>query len=214
MPATESNFDNKPFLSIVSGTICQKVDENTPGAVRRDYELKDGTHGTKYELKYPGWKGLVRDWKVVPTDYGDALHVVFDDAVLSLAMDGRYAIDFIRKFASADKHREVVLSPYDFVTDDGKRKSGVTLNQGEEKLKDHFASFNQETRETAYRDGFPAPESNKMDKDDWKVYFLTVKKFLKSYVTLNPLNTIGDTTETEVSIIPPEHNGSLDDIEF
>ena len=73
----------------------------------------------------------------------------------------------------------------------------------------------------AIREGFPVPDE-KMSKDDWKMYYLSVKKYLKNWVILNPINTIGDHSEVEeVAIqeepaipIIPEHKGRLEDIEF
>ncbi len=233
MPATENNYEGKPFLSIIAGSFRKKVDPGTPGAKLREYELSDGSKGEKWELSYPGWRGIVRELRVVDTEYGDVLHVEFDDVILSLSMDKSFATDFLRKFAGADVHTEIVVTPYDFVTDEGKRKTGVSIVQCDEKLKDFFTEYN-ESKERTYREGFPVPDE-KMSKDDWKIYYLSVKKYLKNWVILDPINTIGDQVDRgdkveevdkvsiqESAAIPgapwtpviPEHKGKLDDIEF
>ena len=222
MPATENNYEGKPFLSIIAGSFRQKVDPGTPGAKLREYELSDGTKGEKWELSYPGWRGIVRELRVVDTEYGDVLHVEFDDVILWLSMDKSFATDFLRKFAGADVHTEIVVTPRDFINDEGKRVVRMSVVQCDENLKNSFCSYNPETKEWTYKEGFPVPDE-KMSKDDWKIYYLSVKKYLKNWVILNPINTIGDrddqvdrgekVEEVEIPVIP-EHKGRLDDIEF
>jgi len=206
MPGETSSFSNLPFLTVIKGTLMQRADEGTPGAKLRKYELKDGTKGEKWEIPYRAWSGIVRDLRFHTTDFGEMLNVEFDDAILSLNTDSKYFGEFVKKFASADPQKEITIAPYDFETDDGKKKTGMNVVQDGEKLYDKFTTYNKETREWSYAEGFPQPEGDEVTGDDWKVYFIKVKKYLKKWVEENPINTIGDKTgdneEIDLSKIP------------
>lgn len=202
MPAINESFDNKPFLSIIGGRIAQKVEEGTPGAKLREYETPSGVKGSKWEVYYPAWMGKIEDMRIHESEYGDALHVVFEDCILSLPVTQRYFSDFVKKIASANLDLPVTIKPYDFVTDDGKRKSGLTLVQGETKLSDHFYNF--ETKK--YSDGFPEPGDIK-SKDEWKIYFMQVNVFLKNWILLHPIKNI---KQEEKSL--DEVNKEIDDV--
>lgn len=189
MPATTNNYEGSKFLAIKAGKLRLKSDKGTPGAVLREFtNPQTGEKGEVWEVVYPGWSGIVRDVTFYEGDGFESLNVVFDDITLSMNSDSRYASDFLKKYASADRHSEITVTPYDFVTEDGKKKTGLTIVQDEEKLPDHF-SFKDE-KGWQQRDGYPAYDGT--TKEDWKIYLLQVKKFLKNWYALNPVNTIGD----------------------
>ena len=188
----------RTYLSIVGGKIRNKVTEDTPGAVLRKYELPNGTKGEKWELVYESWEGQIKSLRMNETEYGKYLEVEFEDAVLSIHADSRYFGDFVKKLASADLSQAISVRPYDFEDDNKKKVVGVTLMQGETKLTDYFYDFAKKE----YKHDFPkAGNTSKKpyDKDDWKAYFLGVKKFLIAYVTLNlaPKLEQGDTPVVE-----------------
>lgn len=199
MPATQEQQSGTTYLSIKQGMIRQKVAEGTPNAVLRKYtNPQTGAQGEVWELVYPGWRGIVRDINFYEGEGYENVNVVFDDVSLSMNVDSRYATDFLRKFAGADWHKEVVLTPYDFVNDEGKKRSGLTLTQGGNKLPDFFSTKNAKG-EWVQKEGFPAYTGT--DKDDWKMYLIQTKKFLKNWYLLHPINTIGDKeTSTEERI--------------
>lgn len=183
MPGTNWTGFTNTYLSIVGGKLRQKVDKETEGAVHREYELPSGEKGEKWELVYKDWSGIVRDLYKKDTDFGTMFNVVFDDAVISMNTDSRFFQDFVKKFASADLKKAITLSPYDFEDKDGKKVTGLTVTQNGVKLSDYFYDF--ETKK--YKHDFPkADHSAKKpyDKDDWKAYFIGVKKFLLAYVEL------------------------------
>ena len=43
---------NVMYLYIIKGHLMQKVNEGTPGAIKREYKGSDGSSGVKYELQY------------------------------------------------------------------------------------------------------------------------------------------------------------------
>lgn len=187
MPATQENYSSKPFLSIINGKLRQKVDEGTPNAVYREGKTPKGDVFSKWELVYPGWSGVVMDIRVFENDFGETCNIEFEDAIISFGTERTFFSDFIKKFASADPKKEIVVSPYDFVTDEGKRKSGITLVQDGKKLADYFTKWDGRT--PTYLHGYPQPEPG-MDKDGWKVYFIEVKRFCKKWIEEHPINNI------------------------
>lgn len=208
MPATESTFENSKFLSIKAGKIRSKTDKGTAGAVLREYtNPKTGEKGEVWETVYPGWRGIVRDITFYEGDGFETLNVVFDDVTLSMNASSRYASDFLKKYASADRHSEITITPFDFVTDDGKKRTGLTIVQDEAKLPDYF-SAKTEKGEWEQKDGYPAYDGT--TKEDWAIYLLQVKKFLKNWYLLHPINTIGDeekapeveTSDVDISKVP------------
>lgn len=194
MPAVENNYTGVPFLSIVGGNLVKRVEAGTPGSKERVNKLGKTVH----EVSFQAWRGIVKDWKIVDSDYGKTLHVNFDDVTVSLS--GKSQSEFIKRFAGAKKDEEITIRPYDFVTDDGQRKSGLTIIQGEEKLKDYFSDYDTETKKFTYKNSYPAPQAEwgKMTEAQKKIYYITTEEFLQNYVMLNPINNIGVKVEEEV----------------
>ena len=176
MPAIEKEYSDKVYLSIVGGDFSQKVEEGTPNAVRREYKLKNGTQGVKYEIIHKGWFGIIRDIKLKQTDFGEVVNVFFDDAIVSIQTDSRYFSDFAKKIMSANLEEKIFLSPFDFESDDGKRIIGMSVIQNGTKLTNYY----WDTENEKPTNGFPEPEGNtsSYSKDDWKIFFIGVKKFL------------------------------------
>jgi len=211
MPAINDNFESKPFLSIIGGTLKQKVDEGTPGAKYREYETPSGVKGSKWEISYSAWRGKIEDLRIHESEYGDALHVVFEDCIISIPLTQRYFADFVKKIASANLDKEVTIKPYDYVNDEGKRKSGLVIVQDEEKLKDHFYDFDTKK----YSDGFPEAGDIK-SKDEWRIYFMQVNVFLKNWVLLHPINNINTVpiTPAPVGTMHDEEEIDLSSVPF
>lgn len=191
MPVSTQNFSSKPFLTIVQGKLRQKVEEGTPGAVYRTGQTPSGATYSKWEIVFPGWSGIILDIRVFENEFGETCNIEMDDVIISMPTDSRYFSDIIKKLAGADIQKEVTISPYDFEDKEGKRRSGVTVIQDEKKLSDHFANW--ENGRPTYKEGFPQPDE-KMSKDDWKIYFLSVKKFLKNWIETHSINNLGATT--------------------
>lgn len=180
----EKFSSKKPYISIVEGTLKQKVSEDTPGAEKRNYKLQNGTEGTKYELTYKSIRGHVQDIRIKEGEYGEMLEVEFEDCILTINTESRYFIDFAKKLAKADINDEIKVSPFDFISD-GKQLKGVSIYQNGQKLKNYY--YDEVMKSNV--NGFPSPQGDikKLKKDDWKMYWISVKKFL-----IEELNDIRD----------------------
>lgn len=191
---------NKMYLSIVWGNMVQKVDEGTPGAKRRDYETSDGNTGTKYELHYKDLVGTITGMEFKDWDYGEQFILTLtkgeDAAQISMSTDSRYFTAFAKKLPNVNVDEEIILNSFDFVLKDGKQLRGLDIKQNGEKITD------------AYWDGKKAlkgiPEVSKAeakgyDKDDWKLHFIKIKKFLKAEVQKVELSTVNVEQPLEVN---------------
>lgn len=173
MPGIQVNTD-KVYLRIVGGNLVRRVDEGTQGARKRKYKTPKGQEGEVWELVYRAWEGVIRRVDFYDNDYGKVCNVVFDDATITLPIDGRYFQDFASKIFNADIAKPLIFHPYD-IGEDSDRKVGVSLKQRGEKLSNYFYDFDEKKR----LHGFPEPEEEKKDTNGyWKYYFSTVSSFL------------------------------------
>lgn len=191
----------KNYISISADAKLRKVvPAGTPGAVERTYETKekeaDGTFkkATKIEKLYESVSGIIKDIAFVDTEYGTLLQVTVQDPfmtddieTLSMSTSQSFAQDFMKKLPNIDLTKEVVLKPFAFTPENGKRElKGITVTQNGIKIDKSF--YNTETKENTM--GMPTPdnklekETNEMKrKEGWKRYFKDVEIFLVDYTT-------------------------------
>lgn len=180
-------LNRNAYVSILSsdGTIRGKADENTPGAVRRDWEnKKDNTSGTKWEKVYKSITGVITNLYIKEGTYGAEIHVTIDNTILTIQLSSNFGTDFMRKLPNINILGAVTLAPYSFTPQgESKLKKGITVIQGADKegkdvkLKDFFFNGKDSIN------GIPVPPKPRenMDNDDWKVFFIGVTKFLRQY---------------------------------
>lgn len=177
----------KIYANIISdGTIRVKTSESDPEAVRRDYELKDGTKGTKFERVYNELSGLITGVSFYDGDFGKTLHVTVTDdempVILSMNLSSNYAEDLLKKIPNIKLDKPVTLKPYSFEDDKKKLRKGISVVQEEKKITNFF----YDAEKKVFLHDFPAINSEKKhDKDDWKIYFMTTRKFLEKFITDN-----------------------------
>lgn len=176
MPGQPIGTNNKPYLSIVSGNIVQKVDKDTPGARLREYETKDGATGSKWELVYMNWTGQIHGITFKDGDFGTMCNIDLGDAFLTLGTSSRYFSDFASKVFNADLSQEITFHPYDMEGDGDKKIQGISLQQNGVKLKSYFRDENNNPI-----NDFPVVDEakkEKLKKNYWKTYFAEVEAFL------------------------------------
>jgi len=179
----ETIESNKTYLTIVRGTLTQKVDENTPNAKLRKYEKSDGSEGEKWELQYKSVSGVINSLDFKDSDFGEQFVIELKDVdetySLQFPVDSKYFSDFGKKVSNIHLDMEIVLRPFDFEPE-GKRRTGISIMQEGVKIENYF--WDNDNKKVLH--GFPVPENKGegFDNDDWKVYFIDVKKFLKKHV--------------------------------
>lgn len=177
------------FISIGSnGDLRVNATEQTPGAVRRDYELSNGTKGTKWELIYNEMTGIITSIQFRDGDYGEQMNINFYDAgenyVVTTAASSNFATDLMKKLPNIDVTKPVTIKPYSLTDDKGKPRKGVTVLQNGEKITNFFVEEVDGKKKEA--NGFPVKEAGKTYKtSDWKLYFMQVAKFLQEYTEAN-----------------------------
>lgn len=208
--------EKRTYLHITYGKLRMKTTESDPEAQTR--ENKDGK--TIYERVYSWVEGTLTGIYYKQDDkFGNSFEVIVDDGKdrfqISFSEGDNYFMDFFSKLPNADVSKIIRIAPYDFEDKNtGKRRKGITLMQGGEKIENYFNV--KENDKYVYKHGFPEPENpKKMDKEDWKIYFIKVTKFLRNHINdkIIPkmqndfLNQASGVTETE--IVEVQNNDDL-----
>lgn len=176
----------KIYLSVGFGKIRQKslenkqkVDSNTPGAVKR--ETQSGAESWALEHDYITGK-IENIFYKEDAQYGNSFEVVISDGIdkyqLSFTEDSRFWFDFMKKLPNIDLSQNVKITAYDFVNKEGKKVAGISVEQNGTKILSFYEKKNGEKWELLH--GFPTSDGiNFKDKDELKIYFIKVKKFLR-----------------------------------
>lgn len=185
-----------PIISILGsdGTFRLTVKEGTPGAEYREYETSDGKKGAKWELVYKSLSGRITNLQTFDGDYGTNLMVTMTyegqdgeetSDIISIGLSTPFGEDFMKKLPNINLDEFVTLSPYSFEDDKGKTRKGITVKQGDTKLANFFYEAGEDGARGTNINGYPDPvgDTDKFTKDDWKIYFMTARKFLTEYTT-------------------------------
>lgn len=181
------NADKKDFVSILSSdaTLRMVVPEGTKDSVVREYETSDGKTGKKTELVWNKISGKISDIAFYDGDFGKLIQLDITDSAgtltLSVNTATNYGEDIMKKLPAVDMEKEVEFAPYTFENDKGKTVRGVTITQDGKKIKNFFRDETGEKNINGYPD--PVGDTKSFDKDDWKMYYMTARKFLIAYIT-------------------------------
>lgn len=180
---TEPTTDRYVYI-LSDGLLREKVNEGAEGAELRKWTSKDGSKsGEKWERTYKDMTGFITAVKFDEGEYGEQIQVTFEDGedkvILTLPVASNFGEDLMKKLPAVNFEEKVTVSPYAFTADNGKDKRGVNLYQKSDKVSNFFYDF--EKKEVI--NGFPTPEGDTKEysKDDWKIHFLQVRKFLVKY---------------------------------
>lgn len=172
------------YLSIIGGKFRLQVPEGTPGALKREWETKDGKSGVKWEKEYESVTGKITGINFYDGDYGKNLTVFMKDGEedygISMGAATQYGEDLMKKIPAVILDKTLTISPYDFVDDKNTRRRGVTIYQDGKKLTDFFTDENRKKI-----NGAPSPEgdTDAYDSEDWKMYYTKLRKFNINYIT-------------------------------
>lgn len=164
------------FAKIMYGNFVIEATKDTPGAKERFSENKNAN---VYELEFNECENvIIKSLQVRESQFGEQLNVAVEangkTSVIQMPVASNYFDSFCEKIKRVDFKNPVNLTVYEFTNDKQKRVSGINIFQQGKKLEKYY------TRETP--NGRPQPASDNMSKDDWKIYFLQVKKFYKEMI--------------------------------
>lgn len=216
------------FLSLSRGKWIEKATEDTPGATKRE-KMREGkgTGEYYYCIEFTDVTGTITDirWKTIEMGDGKKVDRLFidvtdgpdDHMILTMDMGGSEVANLLGRLGNVDLSKPVRMMPYD-MTKDGKRHRGVAVWQdGEKVMSSFFQEYNEKTKKWTNHHGFPKPtfDTANADTDDWKGYFLTVKKFMKTAVDgifrpkVQAIHGIDSEVIPEAADIPDEPSDDL-----
>jgi len=176
----KSKFGNRTFISVLSdGKFHQTVPEGTVNSVKREYEDKQGGKHSKIELVYDEASGFISKLSFNDNEYGKSLNIELDgDGTISLNVESNFADDFMKKLPNIDLNQKVTLAPYSFEDDNKRNRRGITVYQNGNKIENAF----WDSEKKLPKGDLPKVEGDteSFDKDDWKMHFMRVRKFLVS----------------------------------
>lgn len=182
--STETPKEVGLFYSVIDGTLRRKVDETTPGAVRREYETKDRGKGVKHELIFDNLEGYVEDVGIHDTEFGYQVVVKLDpnangkNPTIQFSLETAYGRDVLNKLPGVDFTKPVYFRPYAF-DKDGNTIRGVEIKQDGEKVVNQFWDYDNK------KPLLGAPEAegdvDTYTDDDWKIHYLKLGKFKREY---------------------------------
>lgn len=196
MPGIKAT-SGKKYITIVQGKFRQNVPEGTEGSQIRHYETKDGKKGSKHELVFNGWNGLVTKIEFYDGEYGEVVNIHFEDIIVQVNKESRYFASLLEKLPNVNFGQIVVLTPYDFEDDEGARRVGVSVQQNGEKLQSHF--FDGKKVINGAPDG---KDVNWKDKVEVKIFFMQRDKFLINFIEENVIPKIGQVKPISDEEIP------------
>jgi len=151
------------YISIkADGKLHETVSKETEGAILREYKLKDGTEGSKWELLYKSIDATITNIQFDDTgDFGENLQITLSDGenevILSESVATNFGTDIMKKLPNVDFSKEVGIQPYAFEGNNGKLVKGVSiwqkLDTGSDKIPNFF--WDDEKKEALH--GFQLP---------------------------------------------------------
>lgn len=206
---------NERYLSIKSdGKFHEVVSKETDGAILREYKLKDGTEGSKWELLYKDISNVfIKNIRFEDSDFGENILLTLsdgdDEVVWSENTSTNFGQDLMKKLPALDFSKTVSFKPYAFEDENGRDRRGVSVFQID-KILNFFYDGEKNVN------GFPEPEGDRSEykTDDWKVYFIQVKKFLVNYTKENIVPKFAQGTESPANVEYPENDIKPEDIGF
>jgi len=190
------NIERKNYISILGSdaTFRQTVSEDTDGAIKREYETSTGAKGFKFEKKYERLTGIITEVSFFDGEYGKLLQITIDGLTLSVPTASNFGEDIMKKLPNIDMTKPVVFTPYSLTDEKGKTKKGVSITQDGKKITNFF----RDEVNKKNINGFPDPTGDeKNDKDLWKIYFITARKFLENYIQTNFCKIVPEVSQAQ-----------------
>lgn len=199
-------------MKIANGKIRIEVPEGTEGASKR--EVTNPTNGekkVKIELCYDYIQGKITNIEYREHErYGSSWSIEIDDGkeLFNLQVNDKTktSIDILCRLPNLDFDEEVKISTYP--TGMNKRATGVAMYQ-DDKIPNFFVAKIGD--EIVFKNGYPESKG-KLDKDEYQIYQIQVRKFLKEYTLKNVIPKLNKANE--VKVVDGDDFNTPDDLPF
>ncbi len=125
---SSNNVDS--YYKISYGKITRPAKQGDPEAV----EETNSEGKSFWMIKDDAYEGRIIDIKIRDGKFGWELLIFINDgqekACIQMSLYSSFAEEFMKRLPNIDFDFDVEIRPYDFTTDDGKRRKGVSLYQG------------------------------------------------------------------------------------
>lgn len=174
---------DKKYFKVSMGAIRASCDKNDPKAKERVIEK---TGEKIYERVYTAIDGRLDGITFYShSEYGNSWNIELSDQgekfVLQVKEDSRYGIDFLKKLPHLQVGKRYKFMAYDFTKNDVHRVGIAIENDAQEKLTSYYQKFEGEGKDLKVTNlhGYPEFDGDWKDKDDLKIYFTRLAKFLR-----------------------------------
>ncbi len=174
------------YMNVNLGRIREKCAENTKGV-----EIREDKEGKKhFEIVYNFIIGVLEDvfFQTHP-EYGNSYKILCSDGEehysIQVNEDSAYGRDLLKKLPGMLRGEIYKFAPFQFTpADSTKERVGLTIirTADDVKLQTCYQTFEQKEDKSwkvTNVNGFPDYTGKPKDKDDLKVYYIQVTKFLR-----------------------------------
>ena len=194
------------WLSVVKGTLTQRVKAGTEGAQERTIEKGPNTGSVVHELRYNYLEGKLERIYIQETDYGRSWVFVVDDGRkpynLVVGYSSGYAVGLLSRLPNVNLGVDIKIKSFYIKGDDDKYRGYLTIEQGGQKVEKAFSKENPNGLPDVERitvNGEPVWDSTKRMQFFEKLVESTMAKVAEE----NPL------ADASLEDLPPEEESDL-----
>jgi len=174
---------NRSYLSVGFGRIRKRAKKGDEKAVERT--LKDGEKTYAIEYKFISGKLMGVSFRDDP-QYGKSWTLFIEDGenyAVQFSENSRYGSELLKILPNLHKGEVYKITPYDF-TDDVtlKRKIGLSIKDSNDtRIDSYYQKFTETEKGWNVENlhGYPEFNGDSKDRDELKIYFIQVTKFLR-----------------------------------
>ncbi len=197
---------DRTFLNISFGRIRQRCKPDHPEAIGRELQSGEKT----YAVEYTSVSGILEDIRFRDDPrYGKSWNLYITDGdekfAIQVKEDTAFGSALLERIPNLVRNQFYLFAPYDFETQKGKRKRGLSIkDKSGEKISSYYKKFTE--REDGGWDvenlyGYPSYDGDRKDKDELKIYFTRLLKFLRAEA-LKHIGQFRDNDESSSDDIP------------
>ena len=173
---------NALILGVNGQEFVQRVPEGTPKSRTRTY-AQNGKIVTVHELTYKAIRGHITKMGVKTVNNGSEQLMVTivngdDVVILFISPKTKYFTSFARKIPNVNLSKEVTISCFDYISEQGPR-TGIRFVQDGETITDYYWNNSMECSE-----GLPEMSKpyNKMSESERAEYYRTLNQYYKESI--------------------------------